>query len=811
MKTTFISLLLVAASLSHATAQKMHTISGRITDTAAHPLDFVTVILHALPDSTVAKGAYTDSTGNFIIEQARVGTYYVEVSSAGYIAFNTPAFTVAADTMFPAIALRASTKQLDDVSITGHRSMIVRKQDRTIVNVDAMLTAAGASSLDMLEKCSGLQVDQNGNITLKGKQGVNVFINDKPTYMSAEELANYLRSLPSSSVDQVEIMTNPPAGYDAAGGAGIVNIKLKRKGAKGLNGGVNIAYTQGVRARGNGSLNLNYRNNKVSAFLSGGYNVFNGFTDLTLNRTYKDGNNNPQSYFEQLSYFKRHNDGYTLNTGLDYTLSDKSTIGFAFTGMANSSWTDNANTSRLLDDARTLDSVIAAQNNNQSHFSNGGINLNYRRQFKKEGHSFSTDADYIVYNTHGTQQFYNNYYAASGAFASSDRMTGDLPNTIKIYSLKADHNIPLTRLLKLSSGVKTSYTTTDNQADYTKTLSGITSPDYDKSNRFMYKETINAAYASMAWEATHFSAQAGLRVENTISDGHQLGNPVKPDSAFLRNYTNAFPTVYLSWKIDTLSNHVLNFNVGRRINRPYYEDLNPFVNPMDKFTYYVGNPFLKPSLANTYELSYVYKNKIAFGLNYTKTHDDINETIEINNGIYYSRSGNIGSKAIFTASVDADFDPAKWLNANVYSEVGNIKSTSAFYNGTTLNTEGTYWFISGVARINAGKGWDVELNGNYRSAITDAQFVIKSLWIANTALRKKLSKSVILKLNMSDIFYAQKVRGQIGSLTGADASWINRRDSRCITFMLTYNFGKSTDNNHRTTSGAEDEKNRVKS
>jgi hypothetical protein len=810
MKTTLLALLVVASSLLQATAQKMHTISGRITDTTAHSLDFVTVILHTLPDSTVAKGGYTDSAGNYVIEQCKAGTYYLEVSSAGYIAFNTSAFIISADTMLPVVMLRNSSKQLGDVSITGRRSMIVRKQDRTIVNVDAMLTAAGSSTLDMLEKCPGLQVSQDGNITLKGKQGVNVFINDKPTYMSAEELANYLRSLPSSSVDQVEIMTNPPAGYDAAGGAGIVNIKLKRKGAKGLNGGVNIAYTQGVLARGNGSINLNYRNNKVSAFLSGGYNLFNGFTDLTLNRTYKDGSNNPQSYFEQKSYFKRHNDGYTLNTGVDYSVTDKTTVGVAFTGMANASWTDNANTSWLLNEAHSLDSVIASQNNNQSHFSNGGINLNYRRQFRKEGHNLSADADYIVYNTHGTQQFDNRYYTSSRAFVSSDRMTGDLPNTIKIYSLKADYNVPVTRLLKLSSGVKTSYTTTDNQADYTKTLSGISSPDYDKSNRFMYKETINAAYASMAWEATHFSAQAGLRVENTISDGHQLGNPVKPDSAFLRNYTNAFPTVYLSWKVDTLSNHVLNFNVGRRINRPYYEDLNPFVNPMDKFTYYVGNPFLKPSLSNTFELSYVYKNKIAFGLNYTKTHDDINETIEISNGIYYSRSGNIGSKSIFTASVDADFDPAKWLNAHVYSEVGNIKSTSAFYNGT-LNTQGTYWFISGVARINAGKGWDAELNGNYRSTITDAQFVIKPLWIVNTAVRKKVGKSVILKLNMSDLLYAQKVRGQIGSLTGADASWINRRDSRCITFMFTYNFGTSTGNTQRTTSGAEDEKNRVKS
>lgn len=808
-KHLFIHSLILCCALA-VPCRAQHTLSGSVTGTTGQPLDYVTVILHALPDSSLVKGAITDSLGTYSFSPVNPGAYYIEYSATGFAPQTSPAITLTASTTLPAVKLAATTQQLTGVNVTARRALVVRKPDRTIINVDAMLTAAGQTALDALEKSPGVQVDPDGNISLKGKQGVNVFINDKPAYLSGAELANYLRSLPSSAIDQLELMTNPPAGYDAAGSAGIINIKLKRKGLKGFFGGVNLAATRGQLTRTNNSVNLNYRNNKINTYLNAGYNNANYFTDLDLNRVYKNGNT-PLSYFEQKSYFLRHAEGLMLNTGLDYNPTDKTTFGIVLTGNSNRSHSENDNRSYLFNDTYQPDSTIKAQNNNQSRFTNGGINLNYRHQFGSNGHSISADADYLNYNTLTTQQFTNNYYPAisTGTPLYTDMLGGNLPNNINIYSFKADHVVPLPHNIKLSSGIKTSYTITNNQADYTITKDNITNPDYSKSNHFIYREQINAAYTSAAWEGRKLSVQAGLRVENTISNGHQLGNPQKPDSAFNRHYTNAFPTVYLSYKLDTLANNQFNLNYGRRINRPYYEDLNPFINPMDKFTYYVGNPFLKPSLINTIELAYTYKNKITAGINYSKSHDDINETIEINNGIYYSRSGNIGSKTTITASLDADFDPFKWLNLHTYAEAGDIHSRSAFYNGT-LDTRGTYWFISGMARIKLGHGWDGEVNANYRSTITDAQFVIKPLWAANAAVRKKINNAASLKLTINDIFYSQKVIGHIGSLTGADASWINRRDSRCVTLIFSYNFGKPTGNNQRNRSGAEDEKNRVK-
>lgn len=809
LKHTFIYPLFLLCLLALPSSAQ-HTLSGTVISATGQPLDYVTILLRSLPDSSLVKGAISDSLGTYAFSPVSPGNYFIEYSATGFAPQTSAAIAVTASATLNAVKLSATSQQLTGVNVTARRALVVRKQDRTVINVDAMLTAAGQTALEVLEKSPGVQVDQDGNISLKGKQGVNVFINDKPAYLSGTELANYLRSLPSSALDQVELMTNPPAGYDAAGSAGIINIKLKRKGLKGFFGGVNLAFTQGQLTRTNNSLNLNYRNNKISAYLNVGYNYANNFTDLDLNRVYYNGST-PLSYFEQKSYFIRHNDGLMVNTGVDYNASDKTTFGVVLSGMDNNSHSENDNRSYLFNYARQPDSTIKAQNNNQAHFTNGGINLNYRHQFNGDGHSISADADYINYNTLATQQFTNNYYAASITPSPlyQDMLGGNLPNNINIYSFKADHTISLPRNIKLSSGIKTSYTITNNQADYTITKDNITSPDYSKSNHFIYREQINAAYTSAAWEGRKLSVQAGLRVENTISNGHQLGNPQKPDSAFNRHYTNAFPTLYFSYKLDTLNNHMLNLNYGRRINRPYYEDLNPFINPMDKFTYYVGNPFLKPSLIHTVEFAYTYKNKITAGLNYSQSHDDINETIEINNGIYYSRSGNIGSKKTITASLDADFDPTKWLNFHTYAEAGDIHSVSRFYNGT-LNTRGTYWFISGMARITMGHGFSAEANGNYRSTITDAQFVIKPLWAVNAGLRKKINNAAAIRLTINDIFYAQKVRGHIGSLSGADASWINRRDSRNITLIFSYNFGKATGKNAGSRSGADDEKNRVK-
>ncbi|WP_084498312.1 outer membrane beta-barrel protein [Pedobacter sp. V48] len=789
------------------------SISGQIRDAENKAFNLATVALLSAKDSVVLKSTFTEGDGKFSFNQLKTGNYQIKVSAMGYTSYKSEVITLNAaqpDFFIPNIKLIPSSNSLNQVNITGKKSFIEHKIDRVIVNVDALISNTGSTALEVLEKSPGVQVDQNGVISLKGKQGVLVLIDDKPTYLSGADLENYLKSLPSSSLDQIEIMTNPPAKYDAAGNAGVINIRTKKGSLKGFNGGFNLSLNQGQKTRTLNSLNFNLRNNKFNYFLNFSYNYNTGFSDLDINRTYKNADNSPKSYFNQNSYFDRHGNSLNAKAGVDYYQSDDITWGILVSGMSRASTQINNNSSHLLNSLQQLDSVIKAKNIDVIDFSNGGVNLNYRHQFDKKGHGITADADYLAYRNKTDQTYYNSSFFADGSLKSEDILTGYLPGNIDIYSVKTDYSLPLKSDWKLASGLKISYAKTDNTADYAYTIKEVTKADFDKSNHFIYKEHISAGYLNLNREMKKFSIQLGLRLENTISDGHQLGNAMKPDSAFKRNYTGLFPTVYVLYKLDTAANNQLGLNYGRRIDRPYYQDLNPFISPLDKFTFYVGNPFLRPSYTQSIELSHTYKNKYTTTISYSKSRDEVNETIEILNGSYYSRPGNIGKKRVKSISFNGTLDVAKWLSIDVYEELTNITTISDFYTGK-LNTSGTFYFTSANAKFAMGSGWDAELSGNYRNRIIDVQFELKSVWQASTAIQKKLSPSTTLKLAINDLFYSRINRGVINNLAQTEANWTNKGDSRTAVLSFNYRFGKAfTTPAKHGESGAESEKNRVK-
>lgn len=794
-------------------AQSNHTIIGTVTNTQKVPLDLITIALYSEVDSALVKTTFSESDGKFQFSQVKPGSYLIRLAAVGYASLSSRTISIKeGETMLqlPAFILEPTASELNEVTITGKKSFVEQKLDRVVVNVEALIANAGTTALDVLEKSPGIQVDQNGAISLKGKQGVMVYIDDKPSYLSGADLESYLKSLPASSLEQIEIMSNPPAKYDAAGNGGVINIKTRKGLLKGFNGGLNFSFNQGHRARSANSLNFNIRDNKFNYFANLSYNYNNSFTDLDINRTYKNDDGNPKSFFYQNSFFDRNGNAFNAKAGADYYQSEKTTWGIVLTGMNRESVQVNNNTSNLFNPAMVLDSVIKARNEDKIDFINGAINLNYRHQFDKKGQGISADADYLTYHNQTHQHYFNTSYFPDGRLKSEDILNGSLPARINIYAIKTDYSLPLQGAWKMDAGLKASYTKTDNIADYSTMVNAITLPDYDKSNHFIYKENINAAYLNLNREGKRLSVQVGLRVENTVSDGNQLGNIMKPDSTFKRNYTDVFPTLYLLYKLDTNATHQVGLNYGRRIDRPYYQDLNPFLSPLDKFTYYVGNPFLKPSYTNGMELSHVYKSKYTTTLSYSNAKDDVGETIEIVDGIYYSRPSNIGRKIVKSISFNGSFDPADWLNISLYTELTNIKTTSDFYTGK-LNSSGTYVYFGPTASLKLGKGWDAELSGNYRSRLVNAQFVLQSIWQANVAAQKKLSPKTTLKLSVNDLFYTKINKGTINNLAQTEANWINRSDSRYVVLSLSYRFGKafSTPKKHEG-SGANDEKNRVK-
>ena len=806
--TAFLAVWLsVASTLVYA--QTAFTLSGKVAGRDNKPLDGAAVYLRRATDSVLVKTTLTDATGGYLFENIKTGDYKLSVTTIGSQTYKGGLFHLEANKILPVIALQQSGVALKEVAITAQKPLVEHKIDRTVVNVDALISNAGSTALDVLEKSPGVIVDQNGAISLNGKSSVKIFIDDKPTYLSGADLENYLKSLSASTIDQVELMTNPPAKYDAAGNGGVINIRIKRSKNKGFNGGINLSYSQGIYGRTNNSFNFNYRQNKLNVFGNLSYNTGNGFSDLDINRYFENPDGSIASNFLQNSFIRRTAKIFNSKIGVDYYASEKTTWGIGFTGLINSANNRTLNTSNVLDAQNNLDSTIIAHNKQHSKFKNNGINLNYRHQYDKNGHELTADLDYLNYSTASSQSFNNIGYLPNGTMISNDLLTGNLPADIHIYAAKTDYSYPLKNAIKLSAGLKTSYTKTDNIANYFYTVDNTTTPDYGKTNHFIYKENINAAYVNASKDFKRFSFQAGLRFENTVSNGHQLGNVQKPDSVFKRNYNSVFPTLYLQYKLDSAGRQQISLNYGRRIDRPYYEDLNPFLSPLDKFTYYEGNPFLRPAYIQNLELSHTYKN-ITTTLSYSKTKDDVNETIEIVNGIYYSRPANLGSTVNKGISVDAGFDLAKWLNFHLFTNVVNIHTVSNFYTGT-LNTQGTYYFIRPIFQFKLPHDWTTQLDGGYQSKITSAQFVVGSKGRVNAAVSKKLGASTTVKLAVNDIFYTFINSGDINNLANTRANYHNVGDSRTGVISLSYRFGKTiSDQRKHDGNAAESEQNRVK-
>jgi hypothetical protein len=288
----------------------------------------------------------------------------------------------------------------------------------------------------------------------------------------------------------------------------------------------------------------------------------------------------------------------------------------------------------------------------------------------------SIDADYVNYKSSNDQIFKNFQYDAANQLLFEDQIDGEIPSEISIYALKSDYSKTFKSKSRLDGGLKTVLTQADNEAVYNTTISGATLPNYDLSNRFLYNEWINSAYVNYSTAIGKVDLQLGLKAEVTKLEGNQLGNAVISDTSFTRNYASLFPTFYAATKLDSAGVHGINFSYGRRINRPYFQDLNPFISPLDKFTFYTGNPNLLPTYSHNLSLSYSFKNMINTSLSYSLVSDGIQETLEIQDSIYFSRPGNITSSQFLTLSVDGTFQIVPWYSLYVYAEAGLISFNS---------------------------------------------------------------------------------------------------------------------------------------
>jgi outer membrane receptor protein involved in Fe transport len=793
-------------------------ISGSVMDDKGQAMEAVTVALLNASDSSRIRETVTNKAGHFGFSDVADGKFLVLASFVGYDrVYSQPVELVTGQgRVVPPMVMKSATTSLAAVAVVGKRPPIEQKADRTIINVDASPSNAGSTAMDVLEKAPGVTLDKDDNISLKGKQGVTIMIDGKPTYLSATQLADYLRSLPASAIDQIELMTNPSAKYDAAGNSGIINIRTKKNKMKGFNGNLNLTHTQGVYPKPSGSLNLNYRTGQFNFFLNAGYSHWEGFQVLNIQRKYLDNDaaQTVNSIFQQTTVMHFINPEGNLKFGMDYFVTPKTTVGFVVSGFQNKETNLSGSNIQLMSPNYVVDSLVYSPSTNHTSWKNGSANLNFRHTYDSAGRELTADLDYVRYSSVSDQYFNNQTFSPDKDLLDQSILTGHLPSAINIYTFKTDYTQSLAKGYKLETGIKLSYVNTNNTADYFDMVNGVSNVDTTKSNAFIYKENVNAAYASLTRQyGKKWTVQAGLRVENTNYSGHQLGNGltvINNDSSFSRSYVNLFPTAYVTYQAS--ENNQFTLNYGRRIDRPAYQDLNPFLFFLDEYTYQAGNPYLQPQFTDNVELSHTYKHWLTTTVNYSYTKNFFTETFEQSGQATIVRNGNIGNRRNAGIAVSAQVPVAKWWMAILYGNVNYNKFSGLLY-GQNIDVSATTLVLNINNQLTFPHGWSGELSGFYRTKGVEGQVIVDPMGQGTAAISKKILKDkASLKLSVRDLLYSNQVHGYI-NFQETDATFHNRRDSRVVAMTFTWSFGKplkGVSNNSRRNGGAGEEENRVK-
>ncbi|OMP77898.1 TonB-dependent receptor [[Flexibacter] sp. ATCC 35208] len=789
-------------------------ISGIVHDDKNSPIPGASLMVIGAKDSALQKTGISDADGQFELKNLKAGQYLLIITAVGYNKFTSDPISI--DSLHSSISLQtiqllqSDAKVLKGVSVTARKPYMEQQIDRLVLNVDALITNAGTTALDVLSKSPGVSVSSDGSISLNGKSGILVLLDGRPTYLSSQDLANYLKAMPSASLDKIELMTNPPAKYDAAG-TGVINIRTKKNRIKGFFGSISANYSQANYWRSNDALDLNYRNNKVNLFANIGYAGDRNFVNTDVARYYVNSDGTPSSEIQMAVRNKNVADAVNLKLGMDYFLSPKTTMGVIFTGLYRPKSEEVNTTSRVYDGNHTLDSIAQGTLNGKYKWKNGGVNLNLQHRIDSTGKEITVDLDYIRYNSDGNLVTNNYVYAADQTLARNYDRIGVLPVDITVYSGKVDYSGPVGTGGRFDAGVKSSYVKTDNAAEYYNRVNNVTTPDYDYTNRFLYDENINAGYLNFNKEFKRWSFQAGLRLENTIANGHQLGNVEKSDSSFRRDYTSLFPTAYLSYKLDSAGNHTLGLSYGRRINRPAYQDLNPFLYFMDQYSYSAGNPYLKPQYLNHYEFSYHFRQYINAMLVYDKSKDMITQTIEQSGNVFIARNANIGENTVYGLLLNSSLNPTKWYMCNAHLEFLNFGYKGPI-NSEYIDENRFSWGIGLMNQFRFNKGWAAEVYAMYRSSTRVGQFIRDPVNRVDAGVMKNILKDKgSLKLSVQDIFYSMIIKGKITNLQQATATDRNLSDSRVIGLTFNYRFGKEISGSKRNhNSSAESEQQRVK-
>ena len=802
----FISVAFISLPLQ-AQAERTAEISGSITSVLNDPLPYANLVVFKVSDSSMVKGAMSDDLGSFLIEKVPIGKYYVSVSILGFKTYESEMFEIVSDEKraLGTIRLEEENFELQGVTVTSKKPLIQNKVDRVVLNIENSILATGNTAMDILQKAPGVTVD-NGIISLIGKSNVLILINGKQTYLSQDQLENLLSSTQSSAIESIEIMTNPSAKYDASGNAGIINIKMKKNKDAGTNLTVNVSDGQGKYRTTNGGIALNHKNKVLNIFANYDYSDKEDFQTIAIDRS--TSFSGQTTFFNSSSFEKRRFRNHNFKVGADVDLTPKSTLGFIISG--NFRYGDSELNGRTDIGARQniIDSTVTGTTVGEYPAKYLNYNATYNVQLDTVGTDLTFSYDYSDSRRNESFDFRNRFLDQNqNEYRPDDNFRNLTPQDADIYVGKVDFTHPFNETSKLEAGLKFSSVETDNVLQFDRLQdNGSYVNDERRSNQFIYEEKIGAAYVNYNIQLGSYDIQAGLRAERTAS----TGNSITDENVVDRTYMDLFPTLFVQKKIN--DSNIINASYGRRIDRPNYSSLNPFVYFIDQYTFSFGNPFLKPQYSDSYSIGYLLKNKYKFDLGYSNTKDAIAYIIvtDPETQSISQTDANLNGFSSYSLNVNAPIKVNNW-----WSTYNNV---SVYYNqyrsneieGAPLQLEKLAWQASTNHTFTIDDRSSAELSATYLSPSVYGVFSLKSRYTVDLGVSKEFFDGKMnVKLAVSDIFDTWGKR-TIFSISPSSSYNIDTDfDSTVARLSVSYKFGniklKATDKK----GGAEEEKNRL--
>ncbi|MDU1903315.1 MAG: TonB-dependent receptor [Dysgonomonas sp.] len=781
--------ILVGLLVGSISISAQSVILGKIIDKDNIPVAGATISLLSHTDSTYITGTMSDMDGQFAVSNLKPDNYILSFSMMGYKKINLlQQVGQNRNNELGDIVLEEDSYLLSTAIVTGKRPPVKVEPGKMTINLSSALLSTDGNVLDALRKLPGIIVQNDGTVILNGKSGANVLIDDKVTYLSGENLINYLRSIPTESVENIELISQPSSKYDASGSSGIINIQKKRIKEQGINLAISSGLEKGRHMGWNESLSLSFRHNKLNIYADYSFYQRKDFIEMSVSGYYLDPvTSQPLELRKDFtSDIKRNYREHYIKTGVDYDLSDKIAFGTYF----SSSWLDRSKNELTISDffnnnKPQSDSTLTALSTPDFGYTNivGGANVVYK--FAKLG-KWDASFDYQLFDQEDDHMLKSSFLTHINP-VKKDTLSGKTDGDIKIYSGQTNFSYDISDKFGIAAGIKTVFAKIDNKAAYKNLIGGNWVDDNNLSSNFSYDENINATYFQLnsKW-SSRLSTEIGLRLEHTYTKSSY--SSAAQDTAFSKRYTHLFPTFMTQYQLS--DDHGLSVVYGRRIVRPNYRNMNPFVEVRDQFLYEQGNTELKPELIDNIEISWLLKKQYSFNVFYSRRSNPISISFMVEDSRVLIMPLNLSGNDSFGLRVGLNnMKPFKWWTAHINGSL-TYKKFDWMMSDKIFKNEVATPMIHVSNQFTLPYGWGGEVQGFYSGKMIEGQTTVKPLWTMSLGVRKNLlNDKISMYIYARDVFHSNRYRVTV------DSNWLyytskEKNDSRMVGISIGYRFNR---------------------